>query len=208
MSAPKLSIITRLWFSLICLLRILLDGAFAARVWSVRRAMPELGPARAEAEDDEPDEQEPDPEPDDDEAQARAEQEAAAERAHAIAAAPLQLLALLQREGRLIDFLQQDITDFDDADVGAAARVVHDGCRQALEAHARVEPIRREAEDSPVRLGPDFDRAAIKLTGEVQGEPPYSGMLRHRGWRVQDLELPEAVEGYDFTVVAPAEVEL
>jgi hypothetical protein len=207
-SVPKLSFITRLWFSLVCLLRILLDGAFAGRVWAVRSGMPALPPPRSrdsddgEVEDDEDDEDEVDEQDEQDEAAA------AEERAHAIAAAPLQLLALLQREGRLIDFLQQDITDFDDDDVGAAARVVHEGCRKALAAHADVEPIREEAEDSPVRIDKGFDPAAIKLTGEVEGKPPYAGMLRHRGWRVKNLELPEAVEGYDFTVVAPAEVEL
>jgi hypothetical protein len=86
--------------------------------------------------------------------------------------------------------------------------VVHEGCRKALHAHAEVEAIREEAEESPVRIDKGFDPAEIKLTGEVEGKPPYSGMLRHRGWRVRELKLPEAMEGHDFSVVAPAEVEL
>jgi len=207
---PKLSVITRLWFSLVCLLRVLLDGAFAARVWAVRSALPALGPAGDEQDPDEDEGEDEDEDEGEDEDGDEGEDEAAAEaeRVRAVAVAPLQLLALLQREGRLVDFLQQDITGFDDAEVGVAARVVHEGCRQALAGHAKVEPIREEAEDSPVRIEAGFDPAAVKLTGEVPGKAPYSGTLRHRGWRVTDLQLPEAMEGHDFTVVAPAEVEL
>jgi len=121
--------------------------------------------------------------------------------------AALQLLGLLQREGRLVDFLQQDITTFSDADVGAAARVVHDGCRTALGTHWRVTAVRTEEEGSRVTLDA-VDPQSIKLTGNVQGEPPYCGVLRHRGWRVERLELPRALPGHDFRVLAPAEVEL
>jgi hypothetical protein len=209
-SESTLPLVTRLWFCVVCWLRVLFDGAFAARVWAVRHRMPALGPAESdladdESEDDDALDEESDGDEEDDEQERAA---AAARRADAIAVAPLQLLALLQREGRLIDFLQQEIADFDDADIGAAVRVVHEGCRKALHDHATVEPVREEAEDSPVRVPKGFDPSAIKLTGEVKGEPPYQGMLRHRGWRVTDLRLPEALEGHDFSVVAPAEVEL
>jgi len=118
------------------------------------------------------------------------------------------LLGLLQRRGRLVDFLRQEIDGFDDADVAAAARLVHEGCRQALADVARIEPIRAEAEDSPIDLGADYDAAATKLTGQVSGDPPYHGVVRHRGWRVTELELPELVAGHDASVIAPAEVEL
>jgi hypothetical protein len=124
------------------------------------------------------------------------------------ATAALQLLSLLQREGRLVDFLQQDITSFPDADVGAAARVVHEGCRRALRTHARIEPVRAENEGTLVRLEAGFDADRVKLVGDVHGQPPYAGILRHRGWRAETLELPQIMGGHDARVLAPAEVEL
>jgi hypothetical protein len=119
----------------------------------------------------------------------------------------LQLLALLQREGRLIDFLQQDVSAYSDADIGAAARVVHDGCRKALASHVEIAPVRQEREGGPITLE-EFDPSAVKLVGNVGGSRPFRGTLRHRGWRVETLKLPERVEGHDARVVAPAEVEL
>jgi hypothetical protein len=120
----------------------------------------------------------------------------------------LQLLALFQREGRLVDFLEQDIAGFSDADVGAAARVVHDGCRKALRAHAKLVAVRDEEEGARVTLDVGFDAAAHKLTGDVRGSAPFEGVLRHRGWRATDLSLPKAVDGHDASVIAPAEIEL
>ena len=121
--------------------------------------------------------------------------------------AALQLLGLLQREGRLVDFLQQDVTGFSDADVGAAARVVHEGCRKALAAHATVTPVRPEPEGTTLTLD-TVDAQRVKLTGQVQGTAPYRGVLRHRGWRAERFDLPVALPGHDFTILAPAEVEL
>jgi hypothetical protein len=120
----------------------------------------------------------------------------------------LQLLSLMQREGRLVDFLQQDIADFADADVGVAARVVHEGCRKALRAHADIEPVRPEEEGARVKLEAGFDADAVKLVGDVKGQPPYAGVLRHRGWRARKLALPELLGGHDARILAPAEVEL
>jgi hypothetical protein len=122
--------------------------------------------------------------------------------------AALQLLALLQQEGRLIDFLEQDVASFSDADVGSAARVVHDGCRRALRAHAKLLPVRTEEEGARVTLAAGFSPDEIKLTGNVVGDAPFTGVLRHRGWRVTELVLPTAVRSYDARVLAPAEVEL
>jgi hypothetical protein len=119
----------------------------------------------------------------------------------------LQLLGLLQREGRLIDFLQQDVSAFPDADIGAVARVVHDGCRKALAAHLEIRPVRDEREGSGVTLE-TVDANAIKLVGKVSGTAPFRGTLRHRGWRALSVRLPQAVAGFDPNVLAPAEVEL
>jgi hypothetical protein len=115
---------------------------------------------------------------------------------------------LFQREGRLVDFLEQDVATFTDADVGAAARVVHEGCRRALRAHAKVAPIRSEEEGTRVTLAAGFPPAEVKLRGNVAGAGPYTGVLRHRGWRALDLTLATPVVGHDARVLAPAEVEL
>jgi len=121
----------------------------------------------------------------------------------------LQLLALLQREGRLVDFLEEDVAMFSDADIGAAARVVHAGCRKAIREHVTVEPVRAEAEGARVTLDAAASVAgAIKFTGNVHGSGPFTGVLRHRGWRVTSITLPTAVGTHDVRVVAQAEVEL
>lgn len=186
----------RLWFAWVCFFRVLFDGVFAARAWAYAEGTPEL-PAQA-----------PTPEtlPPTEAAPPKAPEpirEALPDHTPAV-----QLLALLQREGRLIDFLEQDVTGFPDADIGAAARVVHEGCRRALRSHAKFEPVRTEEEGSPVTLQAGFDPMAIKLSGNVQGEPPHRGVLQHRGWRLAELSLPEVADGYDPRIVAPAEVEL
>jgi hypothetical protein len=120
----------------------------------------------------------------------------------------LLLLSVLQREGRLVDFLEEDLTGFPDAAVGAAARTVHAGCKKALAELLGLEPVLREPEGAQVTIERGFDPAAVRLTGNVVGEPPFRGALRHHGWRVRDVRLPRGSGGGDARVVAPAEVEL
>jgi hypothetical protein len=122
--------------------------------------------------------------------------------------AALQLLAALQREGRLVDFVEEDLTGYPDATVGAAARAVHAGCKRAIQECFRLEPVLREAEGASVEIRAGFDPAAVRLTGNVVGRPPFKGALRHHGWRVQAVKLPQASDGMDPDIVAPAEVEL
>lgn len=122
--------------------------------------------------------------------------------------AALQLLGLLQRDGRFVDFLQEEVAAYSDAEVGAAARVVHEGCRKTLREHFTLEPVTPEAEGRPVTLEKGFDAAAVRITGNVVGEPPFAGTLTHRGWRVVAVRLPKVALGHDARVVAPAEVEL
>jgi hypothetical protein len=122
--------------------------------------------------------------------------------------AAVQLLAILQREGRLLDFLQEDVDAYSDAQIGAAVRDIHRGCKKALAEHMPVEPVLREAENAQVRVDPGFDPSRIRLVGNVVGEPPFMGALRHHGWRIAKVSLPSAPRGTDPTVVAPAEVEL
>jgi hypothetical protein len=120
----------------------------------------------------------------------------------------LVLLSLLQTEGRFVDFVQQDIAAFPDADVGAVARVVHGGCRKAIRAHLRIEAIRSEPEGQSVALEPGFDPNRVKLTGKVAGAGRLSGVLRHRGWQASDVRLPKVVDPAAAQVLCPAEVEL
>jgi hypothetical protein len=122
--------------------------------------------------------------------------------------AALQLLALLQRDARLIDFVGEDLGGYADAQIGAAARLVHEGCAKVLREHFSLVPVRDEAEGSRVTLQAGFDAAAVRVTGNVVGQPPFAGSLRHRGWRVTEVRLPKLAEQHDARVVAPAEVEL
>ncbi len=126
-----------------------------------------------------------------------------------VEAGAVQMLAILQRQGRLIDFLQEDLRMYDDAQIGTAVRNIHEGCRQALIEHVKLEPIFEEVEGSPVTVQPGFDTRAVRLTGDVVGEPPFRGALRHRGWRVVRIDLPKQVYGRDKEmIVAAAEVEV
>ncbi len=122
--------------------------------------------------------------------------------------AALQLLGLLQRDARFIDFVEEDIKRFSDADIGAAARLVHEGCRATLREHFTIRPVRDEAEGSRVTLQEGFDASAIRLTGNVVGKAPFVGSISHRGWRVTEVRLPKLAESHNAKVIAPAEVEL
>jgi hypothetical protein len=121
----------------------------------------------------------------------------------------LRILAVLQRDGRLVDFLQEDIDAYNDGQIGAAVRDIHKGCRKALREYLTVEPILGGEEDSPVTVGPDFDPSEIRLTGNVQGSPPFKGVLKHHGWRVKSAQLPVLpASRSQNSVLAPAEVEI
>jgi hypothetical protein len=123
-------------------------------------------------------------------------------------ASGLLVLSLLQREGRLIDFLQENVTAFSDAEVGAAARVVHAGCKKVFAEHFTVEPVLKESEGATVTLPAGFDAGRIRLTGNVAGQPPFRGALKHHGWVASAVRLPVVSETLDPRVLAPAEVEL
>ena len=120
----------------------------------------------------------------------------------------LQLLGLFQQEGRLVDFLEEDVAQYSDAEIGAAVRVVHEGCRKALHEHLTLQPIREEPEGARITLEQGFDASALRPTGNLVGEPPFTGTLAHRGWRATEVRLPKLAEGHDVHVLAPAEVEL
>ncbi len=127
------------------------------------------------------------------------------ERVHASC---LLLLNALQREGRLIDFLQQDVAGFSDEEIGAAARVVHGGCRKVIQQYFELEPATSEVEGSAMTLPKGFDAQRIRVTGNVAGQPPFRGTLKHHGWVTKEIRLPALSDAMDPRVVAPAEVEL
>ena len=119
----------------------------------------------------------------------------------------LRLLASLQEDGRLVDFLTEEIAGYSDEQIGAATRGIHTACAKALRACVTLEPVLAGREDEAVTVPAGFDPAAIRLTGNVHGAPPFSGTLRHTGWRVAGVSIP-ARSGLDPKIIAPAEVEI
>ena len=122
--------------------------------------------------------------------------------------AALQLLGLMQREARFVDFIQEEVAPYTDAEIGAAARVVHEGCRKVLREHFAVQPVRSEAEGSRITLQAGFDAAAVRLTGNGVGQAPFTGTLGHRGWQVTQVKLPQLTDTQAAKIIAQAEVEL
>ncbi len=121
---------------------------------------------------------------------------------------PLRMLALLQREGRLLDFLLEDVQNYGDAQIGAAVRDIHRKCRTAIQEHLVLEPVLSQSEGAQVDVPRGFDPSAIRMVGNVVGEPPYKGILQHHGWRVKEIKLAPPPEGQDELVLQPAEVEM
>jgi Domain of unknown function (DUF2760) len=196
-------IFARVWLAIVCLFRVIFDAQFARQVQAVRERSLPSGPTV----------------------------EAAAAIGGALSATPivpappqaapalpqptvspqdqaLHLLALLQREGRLIDFAEEDIAAYGDAEVGAAARTVHSGVRKVLRSYLQLAPVRAESEGADVSLPQGFDAVAVRVTGNVVGNPPFRGALRHHGWRASEVKLPPPPSGQDARILAPAEVEL
>ncbi len=190
--SAKPGFFSRLFLSWVAYFRTLFDADFAAGVVRLRSGA--ALPASTDEDREEEEEKAPPPKP--------------VVLREATPDAALQLLSLLQREGRFIDFLEEDVSSFDDSDIGAAARVVHEGCKKALDEHLTIAPIRTEEEGAKVTLEEGFDASAVRLTGNVVGDPPFSGTLSHRGWRAEKIELPKLAEDHDASVLMPAEVEL
>lgn len=121
----------------------------------------------------------------------------------------LTLLATLQREARLVDFVQESLDGYSDAQIGAAARDVHRDTRNTLNRLFGLEPLAAEAEGEPVEVPAGFDPGCYHLTGNVTGEPPFRGRLTHHGWRASRCEVPVWSGSQQASqVIAPAEVEL
>lgn len=173
------SMMTRISLAVGTFFKIILDRRFAARVQDLRAAAPTT-----------------------------AEKPATSPLREAAPDAALQLLGLLQREARFIDFIQEDVAGYADAEVGAAARLVHEGSRKVLRENFTIHPIRDEAEGSRITLPEGFDAAMIRVTGNVVGQPPFHGSITHRGWQVVDTRLPKLSDSHEVRIIAAAEVEL
>src|SRR5262245_22778934 len=103
---------------------------------------------------------------------------------------PLRFLAVLQRDGRLIDFLMEDVSGATDEQVGHGVRDIHAKCKQALAKAADLTPVLPQAEGDSVEVPVGFDPSAVRLVGNVTGQPPYRGTLKHAGWRVEGSRPP------------------
>lgn len=119
-----------------------------------------------------------------------------------------QLLMLLQKEARFIDFIKEDLTQQNDSDIGVAARIVHEGCVKVIKEHFDLTSVRQEPENSQITLAKGFDANQISLSGNITGNPPFTGTLIHKGWQVTAIRLPKITEGHNVNIIAPAEVEL
>lgn len=120
----------------------------------------------------------------------------------------LHLLAVLQREGRLVDFFQEDLELYEDEQIGTAVRTIHENCKKILGRRLSLQSIISGDEGDTITVETGFDPDAIKLTGRVTGAPPFNGTIRHKGWRTGELEMPDLSAIKDPTIICPAEVEI
>jgi hypothetical protein len=121
---------------------------------------------------------------------------------------PVRLLGILQREARLLDFLMENIQPYSDDQVGASVRDIQRKAQEALRKHLTLEPVMSQTEGDAVTIPAGFDPSAVRLVGNVTGNPPFRGTLSHAGWRVRDMNVPKPPEGVDEFVLMPAEVEV
>lgn len=120
----------------------------------------------------------------------------------------LRLLALLQQSGRLIDFFKEELQEFSDAQIGAAMRQIHKDCGESLEKLVTIRPLMPEKEGSTITVPKGYDPAAIKISGKVKGDPPYTGVLVHQGWKAHKHSLPQKMGEYASEIICPAEIEI
>jgi len=120
----------------------------------------------------------------------------------------LYLLTVLQKEGRLVDFFQEDLDMYEDEQIGAAVRSIHGSCRKTLDKSLAMTSVIDDNEGDQITVEAGFNPEAIKLTGRVTGEPPFTGIVRHKGWRAQKVDLPDLAATKDPAIISPAEVEI
>ena len=119
----------------------------------------------------------------------------------------LQILTILQRDSRVVDFLMEDIASYSDDQVGAAVRELHDQCRDSLARYVALQPVIDGVEGTPVKA-PSGDPHLVRFIGNVPAAPPSGGTLRHKGWRAAKVDLPALAAKEDTSIIAPAEIEI
>jgi hypothetical protein len=119
----------------------------------------------------------------------------------------LQMLGIVQRDSRLVDFLMEDITSYSDDQIGAAVRELHDQCRDSIARYVTLVPVIDGVEGTYAKA-PGSDPNLVKFVGNVPAQPPAGGTLRHKGWRAAKVELPTLSPKQDATIIAPAEIEI
>ncbi len=119
----------------------------------------------------------------------------------------LQMLGIMQRDARLIDFLMEDIASYSDDQIGAAVRELHDQCRDSIARYVTLAPVIDGVEGTYAKA-PSSDANLVKFVGNVPAQPPPGGTLRHKGWRAAKVDLPALAAKQDASVIAPAEIEI
>ena len=119
-----------------------------------------------------------------------------------------QLLSILQKRGRLLDFLAQNLDHYDNEQVATVARVVHDQCKKALDSYCTLMPIYDDKENHEITLEENYDKYSVELTGNVAQSKHFKGRLIHQGWKVKKMHLPNVAEEANLDILQPAEVEV
>lgn len=119
-----------------------------------------------------------------------------------------QLLQLMQQEARFVDFIKEDISAYSDVEVGAASRVIHQGCAKVITANFEIETVSQQEESTRIEIPTGYNNKEFKLEGRIEGEGPYTGTLIHPGWKVVQHHLPKVSNTLDMNILAPAEVEV
>jgi Domain of unknown function (DUF2760) len=119
----------------------------------------------------------------------------------------LQILSIMQRDSRLLDFLMEDLTSYSDDQIGAAVRELHDQCRDSVSRYITLQPV-IDGVEGTFAQAPSKDPGIVKFVGNVPATPPAGGTLRHKGWRAAKVDLPALPAKQDATILAPAEIEI
>ncbi len=120
----------------------------------------------------------------------------------------LHFLGVLQREGRLLDFFDEDLSLYEDEQIGAAVRSIQEDCKKTLKRYIALKPVMEAEEGDKVTIEKGFDMDAIVLTGNVVGNPPFEGIVRHPGWKAGKKEVPKLSDVQDSGILMPAQVEI
>ena len=120
----------------------------------------------------------------------------------------LHTLSVLQREGRMLDFLDEDLTVYDDSQIGAAVRSIQEDCKKAVKKYIDPKPVVAGEEGDAITIEDGFDIDAINLVGNVSGHPPFEGIIRHPGWRAGKKDVPKLSDVQDPGIMTPAEIEI